>query len=686
MKASPVVALFLSITASSLVGCGSKKPAPQSTAGSGTGATAGSGTATGSNAAMPPRNYNAISRSDFNRFAVRANLPIYWTADVDNDKNLDANEVASLLFYPSQTAWTKGNAFTPAFDQAYDTIVKLAAAPDAGIAEADLARAKLVAADLDGGRATLVHNDFSKAPADDKVFVAHMLKVAALIDDLYALQNGTATLAPQVKDTLSQSLFRRNRGPKCAAPGTDSNPACTAIAGLNKVAFDVYPADIQKADDFCAVLEKRKDAEALLTPFTVVRADGKGFKAVPYTEAYQAPMAAIAAELRAAADAVKSPNEAPLITYLRAAAQSFTDNNWQPADEAWSKMSVDNSKWYVRVGPDEVYWEPCAHKAGFHLTFALINQGSIAWQKKLVPVQQDMENSIAARAGKPYTARKVTFHLPDFIDIIVNAGDDRDALGATIGQSLPNWGPVANEGRGRTVAMSNLYQDPDSQAARKAQAESLLDATSAANYFVSPEPGLLSTILHEATHNLGPAHEYKAYGKTDDAAFGGPLASVYEELKAQTGGLYLVEFLRGKGLLTDLQAKQTYTDCIVWAFGHISQGMYVGTGKAKTRKAYSNLAAIQIGFLLDKGALTFDANIMAANGTDKGAFVIHHDKLIAAINDMMTTVAGIKARGDGKAANALASKYVDGAVVPHKLITERYLRFPKSSFVFAVTQ
>ena len=153
-------------------------------------------------------------------------------------------------------------------------LVKLAAAPEAGIADADLARAKLVGADLDGGRATLVHNDFSKASADDKAFVAHMLKVAALIDDLYAQQTGTTTLATQVKDTLSQSLFRRNRGPKCVAPGTDSNPACTAIAGLNKVAFDVYPADIQKADDFCAVLEKRKDAEALLTPFTVVRADG----------------------------------------------------------------------------------------------------------------------------------------------------------------------------------------------------------------------------------------------------------------------------------------------------------------------------------------------------------------------------------------------------------------------------
>ncbi len=686
MKAPAIFATLLSVSSAANLGCGSKTASPVASP-------KPIATATGSgNAApvptMPPRNYNAIARSEFNRVAVRANLPIYWMADTDNDKNLDTDEVASLLFYPTTVEWIKNRAYTPAFDAAYDTIVKLAAAPEADVAPADLARIKLVGADLDGGRATLVHSDFSTASGQDKIFVTHMLKVAALVDDLHALQAGTASLAGMVKDTISQSLFRRNGGPKCAAPGTDNNPACTAIAGLNKVAFDVYPADIQKADDFCQTLEKRKDAEALLGPFTVVRSDGKEFKALPYTDvgAYQAPMAAIAAELRAAADAVKAADEAALVAYLRAAAQSFTDNNWQPADEAWSKMSVDNSKWYVRVAPDETYWEPCAHKAGFHVTFARINQGSIAWQKKLTPVQQEMENSIAARAGKPYAARTVTFHLPDFIDIIVNAGDDRNPLGATIGQSLPNWGPVANEGRGRTVAMSNLYQDPDSQAARKAQAESLLDAASASNYAVSPEPGLLSTILHEATHNLGPAHEYKAFGKTDDVAFGGPLAAVFEELKAQTGALFLIEFLRSKGLITDVQAKQTYTDSIVWAFGHISQGMYAGTGKAKTRKAYSNLAAIQIGFLIDKGALTFGKTSKAQNGTDVGAFTIHHDKLVAATNDMMTLVGGIKARGDGKAATALAAKYVDGNVVPHRLITERFLRFPKANFVYAVSK
>ena len=75
-------------------------------------------------------------------------------------------------------------------------------------------------------------------------------------------------------------------------------------------------------------------------------------------------------------------------------------------------------------------------------------------------------------AGAPYTARDVKFHLPDFIDIILNAGDSRNAVGATIGQSLPNWGPVAEKG-GRTVAMTNLYTDKDSLEALKTQVTSL---------------------------------------------------------------------------------------------------------------------------------------------------------------------------------------------------------------------
>ena len=428
-------------------------------------------------------------------------------------------------------------------------------------------------------------------------------------------------------------------------------------------------------------LEKLPTSKALLAPFVVVREDAHGKLApVPLTEAYKEPMAAIARELKAAADGIVDPAEGALKTYLTAAAGSFTTNDWVPADEAWSKMTVQNSKWYVRVAPDEVYWEPCNHKAGFHLTFARINKDSLAWQAKLGPFEQEMEQNIAARIGHAYKARKVSFHLPDFIDIVLNAGDDRGALGGTIGQSLPNWGPVSASGRGRTIAMSNLFTDTDSVAIRRKQAESLLSAETTASYVDSKDPGLLDTILHEATHNLGPAHEYKWAGKTDAQAFGGQLASMLEELKAQTGALYFIDFAVKKGLLTPEAARQSYASNIVWAFGHISRGMYTET---HARKAYSQLAAIQLGFLLDDGAVTFDPNGASADG-QKGAFTIHFDRMPAAVEKMMNVVGLIKAKNDKAGAMALVAKYVDGDRVPQKLIADRELKYPKQSLVYSV--
>lgn len=626
---------------------------------------------------VPPKNSGyEVPRADFNRLAVQLNLPIYWIADKNGDGGIQPDETAALLFYGTAPVYVKNGAFTDEWKKANEQIVAAYHAP----ALAD-ERRTLLRQDLAQGRPTLVQSNID---GKDKPFVDKMLHIADLIDRLYAIQDGKAALAPKLpSETESQSAFRRNDGVKCAAPLTENNPKCTAIPGAPVQKVAVYPDAIggvsQGDPKFCAALEKAVKPD-VLSPFVVVDKDGK---AVPYTTYFKAPMQELARELQGAA-ALLDKNEQPLIAYLKAAAQSFTDNNWDPADEAWAKMNVDNSKWYVRVGPDETYWEPCAHKAGFHLTFAKINLGSKAWQAKLSPVQQDMEALIATHAGAPYAARKVTFHLPDFIDIIVNAGNDRTPLGATIGESLPNWGPVANEGRGRTVAMVNLYLDPDSQEARKQQAMSLLDAESIKLYSGSPDASLVNTILHEATHNLGPAHEYKVGGKKDGEVFGGSIASALEELKAQTGALYLVDFVKTKlKALDDAQARAVYADGVVWAFGHISQGMYTGT---HARKAYGNLAAIQIGFLLDHGALTWNPNATTANGKDKGAFHLDAAKFPAAVDEMMKVTAGIKARGDAKLAADLFAKYVDSdKIVPHGAIAERFLRIPKASFVYAVT-
>ena len=638
---------------------------------------------TGDNGRGP---FDAVERHAFNSAAVRLNLPLLWAADANGDGAIDPNEVASLLFYGSEGHWVADGAFTPEFEDAYRRIVEEAARPGGDQSEFDEVereRRRLVREDLDYGIPTLVSNDLTSLPEDHRTFVSHMLEAAALIDQLYSRQVGAEALADRVgrDDLSSQSMFRRNWGPRGAAPETELDPACSAIPGSPQPRVDPYPAAMQEDEGFCAFLEDLPNAAELLDPFTVVRESDEGLVAVPYTDAYPILMAAVADELRAAAEALADPGEDALRAYLKAAAQSFEDNAWFPADEAWAAMNARNSRWYLRIAPDEVYWEPCSQKAGFHLTLALINRDSLVWQEKLTPIRQEMEERLAEVAGPPYTAREVSFQLPDFIDIVLNAGDDREPLGATIGQSLPNWGPVANEGRGRTVAMTNLYTDADSLAIRRAQAESLLDASTIEHYTDGAEPGLLGTILHEATHNLGPAHEYEVDGKTDSVVFGGGLASTFEELKAQTGALWYLEMLRSQGLISEELQRQSYVDALVWAFGHISRGMYTATGQ---RKAYGQLAAIQVGFLLEDGALSFDPEALAADGSDVGAFHIDFDRMPAAVEQMMILVAGIKARGDREEAEELAAAMVDGEALPRGLITERMLRHPKASFVYSI--
>jgi hypothetical protein len=414
----------------------------------------------------------------------------------------------------------------------------------------------------------------------------------------------------------------------------------------------------------------------------VAGATPSSFAAVKYSKAFPEEMQAIASELEAAAAAV-GPDEAALAEYLRRAAQAFRDDDWEPANQAWVAMSADNSKYYLRVGPDEVYQDPCSWKAGFAMTFARINQSSLAWQKRLAPIKQELENEVASLAGKPYRARTVSFKLPDFIDIVLNAGDSRHPLGGVAGQSLPNWGAVAAKG-GRTMLMTNLYTDDDSKQALTEQMSSLFCPATMAHASADPEPSVMGVVLHEAAHNLGPAHEYAVNGKVDRAAFGGPLASMLEELKSQTAALYFPSRLVERQLITKDEAQRAEVRNIAWGFGHIAQGMYDAQGNPK---AYSQLASIQLGYLESQGALEWRAEAPAANGTDRGCFDLHFDHWDEATRKLAQLVFGIKARGDREGAEKLKGQWVD-ADGPWKqrreLITERWLRAPKASFVYAI--
>jgi hypothetical protein len=633
----------------------------------------------------PAATFNTIGRIDFNRRAAEEFLPLFWSEDANNDGTLQPGELAVLWGLPGDDAsmWVANGTFTPKFIDAY---ARLARPPAAGTGP-EAERLRLVRDELAQGVVTLVHTDLSKDSPAEQQMVMHLMRAAVLIERLHARQNGVLEIEARIprEDVASRAMFHRNQSPFCESPRTENVAACNALAPAPRRISGLYPAVIQAEPGFCQRLEKAPNAAELTGHFNIVTgdADPASWKAVPFTVAWADDMAAVATELRAAADGL-GETEPALVAYLRAAADSFASNDWEPANRAWVAMNATNSRWYTRIGPDEVYFDPCAWQGGFALQLARINPDSVAWQEKLETHKSAMEQQIAKFAGPPYKARNVRFKLPDFIDVVLNAGDQRKPTGATVGESLPNWGPVAAAG-GRTVTMTNLYTDPDSLArAATLQSAVFCKASDALNR-PSGKVEVLDSLLHEAAHNLGPSHDYSVAGKTAPQAFGGPLASTLEELKAQNSSLYLLSLLQTRGVLQEDEVLRTLRSGLTWAFGHISSGMYTADG---TPRNYSHVAAIQIGSYFDSGALMWVAE-PAANGKDLGCIQVDYAKLPAAIEKLETTVLGIKSRADREGAEGLLAKYVDDKDDAYAgvkaAITERYLRSPKASFVYSVS-
>ena len=104
-------------------------------------------------------------------------------------------------------------------------------------------------------------------------------------------------------------------------------------------------------------------------------------------------------------------------------------------------------------------------------------------------------------------------------------------------------------------------------------------------------------------------------------------------------------------------------------------------------KAYSQLAAIQFGTFVDNGAVVFDEGAEAANGTDRGCFQVVPVKLKPVIDALERRVLRIKGAGDRADAELLKARYVDDTGNFRDLravITGRWLRAPKNSYVYAV--
>ena len=624
-----------------------------------------------------PDSFRKLSRAELNARATRAGLPFFWVDDVNRNGALEARELAVLWGTGADASeWLTDGKLTARFAEAYTALAKPAP-------QAKDPRMNAVQEELAQAVPTLVYTDFASASPEDQAFVQKAAEVAARVERVYMRQLGSLSYLPKLKDLdgPSRTLFFRNQSPWCLAPSMRGNPACNALPDKPPQVSELYPAAMQGSKDFCDTLSARDDAEQLLARFVAVREKDGQLRSVPYAEVFKPEMEAVADSLTELAALLSQDVDAALKKYILAAADAFRTNDWMKADRAWIDSFDSSTRWYLRIAPDVTFFSPCGRKSMFGMTLGRFDRRSRAWKRKLALIESKMEQSLAALAGPPYKARDVDFSVPDFVTVLLNAGDSRRPIGAYIGQSVPLRGPLVEAGLQRTLAFSNLYADPDSRAHLDATMRAHLCTDSIGRFSSTAKPRVIISAMHGATRGLGPTRSYMLNGRSPEAIFGGLNAAILEELKAISASMYFVQWLREKELIEPEVANEVFAFGLLWDMSHISRGVFQPDGRPIM---HGHVTAAHVASWLESGALVWREDEMAANGQDKGCLSFVEDRMAAWVKSFVADVLRIKATGDVDGARALLKRYVeDGPQDLFKEIQKRTRRQPRASFVYA---
>lgn len=623
----------------------------------------------------------ALPVDDFNRLAK--NDGITWKADTDGDRQVDPNE---LKFSDGdlKKLYVDKRGFTKAFETKYKDLVELRRRESV---EASLAEAKDI----------IIEVDFSDVRPEEKEMIRHLLKAGQLIEDLYHEQLGTYRSYFQLEGMReyhrpSFDLMTRNHGPECTSPKSVGDPFCNALPDFPEPKMGIYPADVTPDAAFCEELTTMGQANpALVDPMTVFTRGADGLlQPQYYHEAYRRQVWTIAAVLDAAAKAIETvEDEQPLHDYLVAAAESFRTGDWLESDRKWVALNMFNSKYAIRVAPDETYWDPCQNKAGFEFWFGRVNTEAVSATEVYTPHVQDMENELA-RLTPHFEPKNVqAIHVPDFVNLSAMYGQNRFDIGGVKGQMLPNW-TYEEVGLKQWIMNDTYFTSPEVQAVWQTAAEALLHPDTLAHLNMADSEGNNSTVVsHELAHSLGiqqnpqvidpktgtPRTKEDGSPLTLRDAVGGRVATRHEELRAEISGLHFVAWGTQRGVFTANEQKARYVRQLMWALEKISHGMFDADGKPET---YNQLAAVLLHRLFDHGAVTYQ----------DGKFQIHFEKYPEVIETFLAEIQANQIHGDKAAIEAMYARTVDDkgqAAIHAGRINEMYAEIPYESYTFRAT-
>jgi len=476
-------------------------------------------------------------------------------------------------------------------------------------------------------------------PPNERRALAKMVDAARLMDGLFLEQVWAANpsvLAHLAADRTPEGqaelhYFLVNKGPWSRLDHNESflRPGFAIPAKPPQANF--YPADAtrEEVDKWISSLKGPAHAEAAGF-FTVIRRGAGGkLMAVPYSVEYQNTLVAAAAALKEAADLTTQPS---LKKFLTLRAEAFLSNDYFASDMAWMELDASIEP---TIGPYETYEDEWfGYKAAFE---AFITLRDDAETKKLAMFGAELQGLENALPIDPaFRNPKLGALAPIRVVNVVFAGGDGNRGVQTAAFNLPNDDRVIREKGAKRVMLKNT-QDAKFQKALLPISAVALGAADRAK--VSFDAFFTHILMHEVMHGLGP-HQVQKSGTAVRLALKDTYSAI-EEAKADISGLWALQQLADKGVVSAQIAQSMYATFLASTFRSIRFGINEAHGKG---------IALQLNYLLDRGAFVVNAD---------GTFSVVDAKIKEAVAALTRDLMTLQAEGNYAAAQELLKKMVE---------------------------
>lgn len=392
----------------------------------------------------------------------------------------------------------------------------------------------------------------------------------------------------------------------------------------------LYPPGLTLAQIEQYVKEHPEKKESIYSPTTIVRWHGDKLEALPYHIAYRAFLEPAAKDLREAANL--SPNAA-FANYLRMRADALLTDNYYQSDLAW--LDLKDPKFDIIFAPYETYLDDLLGVKGSYGAAVLIRNEEeskkLGMFQKFVP---QIQNALPlAPEDRPSKEGQPT--PLEVMDAPFRAGDLRHGYQA-VADNLPN-DPRIHEQKGTKKIFFKNFMDARVNYVILPVARKVMMPEQAAK--ASAEGYLLTTIMHEIAHGLGPAFAHTPAGKVDIREAIGPTYSGLEEAKADVVGMFGLKWLVDHGKVPKIKMEEYYASYVAGLFRTVRFG---------TGEAHSRAEMMEFNYLAERGAIKRQST---------GRYFVDYGLLPAAINDLAQELLGMEATGDRFRAEKWFAKY-----------------------------